>query len=306
MDREHLKSYVWSLPERVVRSVSAIAAGVLREVGEVALPIRVRRSRLYQSLVDSTLRFLIEQVGQVEGTYAAAGELPQDFLIRRTAGNILEVAGIVAFSASPVWVLAALADVTGAGRDLISEIGEALKKDGLLEPGRNFESVDQLLDGFERSAGRLAETVNTPPLDVATLRQEWNQFRDEVRKIPVGNLPSPGTIRGEWQELKQEAAAQDRSVLELSAAIAVSAIRKLPDNARWLSRAARTSARRTGEVLAGALLDHYRTTLAEIRETGYLRYWMREFRPYLAGALQQFSPKRSSVTERLLKRRSPG
>jgi hypothetical protein len=278
----------------------------LREVGEVALPIRVRRSRLYQSLVDSTLRFLIEQVGQVEGTYAAAGELPQDFLIRRTAGNILEVAGIVAFSASPVWVLAALADVTGAGRDLISEIGEALKKDGLLEPGRNFESVDQLLDGFERSAGRLAETVNTPPLDVATLRQEWNQFRDEVRKIPVGNLPSPGTIRGEWQELKQEAAAQDRSVLELSAAIAVSAIRKLPDNARWLSRAARTSARRTGEVLAGALLDHYRTTLAEIRETGYLRYWMREFRPYLAGALQQFSPKRSSVTERLLKRRSPG
>jgi hypothetical protein len=305
MDREQLKAYVWSLPERVVRSVSAIAAGVLREVGEVALPIRVRRSRLYQSLVDSTLRFLIEQVGQVEGTYAAAGELPQDFLIRRTAGNILEVAGIVAFSASPVWVLAALADVTGAGRDLISEIGEALKKDGLLEPGRNFETVDQMLDGFERSAGRLAESVNTPPLDVATLRQEWNQFRDEVRKIPVGNLPSPATIRGEWQELKQEAAAQDRSVLELSAAIAVSAIRKLPDNARWLSRAARTSARRTGEVLAGALLNHYRITLAEIRETGYLRYWMREFRPYLAGALQQFSPKRSSITERLLRRRSP-
>jgi hypothetical protein len=304
MDREQLKSYVWSLPERVVRSVSAIAAGVLREVGEVALPVRVRRSRLYQSLVDSTLRFLIEQVGQVEGTYPAAGELPQDFLIRRTAGNILEVAGIVAFSASPVWVLAALADVTGAGRDLIGEIGEALKKDGLLEPGRNFETVDQMLDGFERSAGRLAESVNTPPLDVSTLRQEWNQFRDEVRKIPVGNLPSPATIRGEWQELKQEAAAQKRSVLELSAAIAVSAIRKLPDNARWLSRAARTSARRTGEVLAGALLNHYRTTLAEIHETGYLRYWMREFRPYLAGALQQFSPKRSSMTERLLKRRS--
>jgi hypothetical protein len=304
MDREQLKSYVWSLPERVVRSVSAIAAGVLREVGEVALPARVRRSRLYQSLVDSTLRFLIEQVGQVEGTYPAAGELPQDFLIRRTAGNILEVAGIVAFSASPVWVLAALADVTGAGRDLIGEIGDALKKDGLLEPGSNFETVDQMLDGFERSAGRLAESVNTPPLDVTTLRQEWNQFRDEVRKIPVGNLPSPATIRGEWQELKQEAVAQDRSVLELSAAIAVSAIRKLPDNARWLSRAARTSARRTGEVLAGALLNHYRTTLAEIRETGYLRYWMREFRPYLAGALQQFSPKRSSITERLLKRRS--
>ena len=43
----------------------ALAGGALREIGEVGLPMRVRRTRLYRSLVDSTLRFLIEQVGGV-------------------------------------------------------------------------------------------------------------------------------------------------------------------------------------------------------------------------------------------------
>src|SRR5207247_11355317 len=105
---------------------------------------------------------------------------------------------------------------------------------------------------------------------------------------------------GTRRDLKQEAAAQGRSVTELSSAIAVSAIRKLPDNARWLSRAVRISARHTGQVLGRGLLEHYRSTLAEIRETGYVRYWGREFKPYLAGALRQFSPKQATATERLL------
>src|SRR5438477_6294141 len=141
MDREGLKSYVWSLPERVLRSTVALAGGALREVSQVALPARVRRSRLYHSLVDITLRFMIEQVGQVDGVYPAEGALPKDFLMRRTAGHVLEVAGIVAFRASPVWVLAALADVTGAGRDLIAEIADTLAKEGMLQPGRRFENV---------------------------------------------------------------------------------------------------------------------------------------------------------------------
>ena len=92
-------------------------------------------------------------------------------------------------------------------------------------------------------------------------------------------------------------------VLQLSSVMALAAVRELPESAQWLSRAAQVCGRRTGEVLARGLLDHYRTSLAEIREAGYLRYWLREFRPYLKGAVQQFSSKRVSSTERLLRRR---
>ena len=58
-------------------------------------------------------------------------------------------------------------------------------------------------------------------------------------------------------------------------------------------------------MVAAALLDHYRTNLKEIRETGYVRYAVRKFRPYLYAAVSQFSPKHQSLTERLLTRRKP-
>src|SRR6185312_8729096 len=49
--------------------------------------------------------------------------------------------------------------------------------------GHKFDTVDQLLDGLERTAGRLTETVNTPPLDVASLRAEWAELRREVSSV---------------------------------------------------------------------------------------------------------------------------
>jgi hypothetical protein len=118
-------------------------------------------------------------------------------------------------------------------------------------------------------------------------------------------------VQGAWRDLQREAAAQRTSVVQLSSAMALSAVRELPENARWLSKAAQVCGRRAGEVLAGGLLDHYRKSLDEIREIGYGRYWLREFSPYLKGALQQFSASRESMTERLLRRRrakqpSPG
>ena len=120
-----LKRYLFTLPERLVRSVVGLGAGVAREVGDLALPQSVRQSRLYQNLVDTTLRFLIEQVGEVEGVYESSEKLADNFLARRTVGNAIEALGIVAFRASPVWVLAALADVCGLGRHLIPEIAAA-------------------------------------------------------------------------------------------------------------------------------------------------------------------------------------
>lgn len=298
----NIRGYLCSLPERVVRSVTGLAAGTLREIGEAALPARLRRTRLYHVMVDSTLRFFIEQVGQVEGTYPGGDEEMKNFIVRRTAGNVLEVAGIVAFRASPVWVFAALADLTGAGRDLVADIAAELKKEGLLDPDARFETIDQLLDGLEGMSGRLAVSINAPPLDVETLRGEWARLQEEGRKLTSAQLPSPAALWAQWREAKQTASEQERSVFEVSAAMSLAAVRRLPENARWLSRAVQVSTRRTGQVLAQSLLDDYGRTIREMRAEGFFGYWYREFKPYLAGALEQFSPERTSLTERLLNR----
>ncbi|MGH9627702.1 MAG: hypothetical protein ACRD7E_05095 [Bryobacteraceae bacterium] len=302
MSSVKVSHYLLSLPERVLRSASAVAGGLAREIGDAAVPSALRRTLLYQQMVESTLRFLIEKVGQVEGTYPSETKLAEDFLIRRTAGNGLEIVGVLAFHASPVWVMAALADVTGAGRKLIQEIAASLQQEGLLEADASFENVDQMLDGLEKSAARVSEAFNTPPLDVEGLRREWAEIRNQVAGIPRPNLPSPELLWKQWRDLQQEAALQKRSVFELSSLMALSTVRQLPANLRRLSKSARFAARRTGGVFAGALLDHYRDTLTEIRQEGFLAYWRREFRPYLAGAVAQFAPERISLTQRLLEK----
>ncbi len=286
----------------MIRSTLGLGAGVAREVGAIALPAGIRRSQLYQNVVDTTLRYLIEVVGGAEGVYTDELSLADNFLARRTAGNAVEVLGIVAFRASPVWVLAALADLCGAGRHLIPEMADALKAQGLLEKDTQFTSVDQLLDGLERTSSRLAATVNTPPLDVASLRQEWEGIRDEARRLQPGNLPSRETISDMWAKLKTESARQGRSVFETSSMMALSAVRTFPERVRWLYASARVGATRTGQIFASALLDHYRQTLTEMRETGYLKYSARQLRPYFRAAANQFSPRRRTLTERVLEK----
>jgi len=226
--------------------------------------------------------------------------LPDNFLARRTAGNAVEVLGIVAFRASPVWVLAALADLCGMGRHVIPEIADALKAQGLLEKDAEFSSVDQMLDGLERTSSRLAAAINTPPLDVAGLRKEWETIRKEARGLEPGSLPSRATITNVWAQLKTESARQGRSIFETSSMMAVTAARALPDGVRWLSASARVSATHTGHMFAAALLDHYRLTLSEIQQVGYVAYARRQFHPYIRAAVDQFSPKRRTLTQRLL------
>src|SRR5437899_4485574 len=190
-----LRNFLLSLRERGLRSASALAGGLLREVGDIAIPKTIRRSQLYRNIVEATLQFLIEKVGQVEGVYPNGEKLSKDFLVRRAAGNGIELIGILTFHASPVWVLAALADATGAGRFLVREITASLKAEGLLDQKAEFNTVDEMLVGLEASAGRLAATINTPPLDVKSLRQEWNALRDDLARIAPRQLPGRQALR---------------------------------------------------------------------------------------------------------------
>ncbi|MEE9217783.1 MAG: hypothetical protein V3U98_01810 [Acidobacteriota bacterium] len=295
-----LGRYLLSLPERAVRSATAISAGLLRELGETTLPAPVRRSKLYRTMVQDTLRFLIEEVGSVQGAFPAEGPLSDRFAVRRAAGNGIELVGILAFRASPVWVLAALADLSGTGRRLVRDIAGALKQEGLLDPDTKFDSVDQILDGLEQTSGKLADTVNTPPLDVASLRRDWRELRDRARRIPPSRLPTAERLRAQWRDLRQAAASQQRSVFEVSSLMALSAAQRLPESLWWLSRSAALAARCTGQMFAGPLLDHYSTTLEEIRARGFLRYWKEQFEPYLRAAAAHFSPRRPTLTERIL------
>ena len=284
-----------------MRSLAALSGGLLNELGNVVLPAAVRRTTLYRTMVGVALRFLIEEVGQVEGIYPPENQLDGNFLIQRAASHGVELLGILAFHASPVWVLAALADATGGAGKLVGEISQALKEEGLLEGDGHFETMEQVLDGLEKTSGHLATTLNLPPVNIARLRREWTRLKEEVAAIPPRNIPARERIERLWGDVRESAKRQGRSVFVVSSLMAVSTVAHVPSDLIWLSRAARSAARRTGKVLGEAILDHYAQVLIEIERGGFLAYWSQEFRPYLRAAAEQFAPGRESSTERLLR-----
>ena len=60
-----LRSFLASLPERLVRSVAALLGGTVHETAALALPRFARRSRLYEATAKNMLRITVEFVGGV-------------------------------------------------------------------------------------------------------------------------------------------------------------------------------------------------------------------------------------------------
>jgi hypothetical protein len=288
--------YAVSLPERAVRSVTALGAGALRELCELGLPAGIRNSALYRATAGVGFRFFIQHVGLVRGIYSEEDPLSRKFVRRYAVGTSIELLSLVNFFVSPVWVLAALGDATRAGKTLFSEIGDALKAEGLLDADASFESMEQLLGGLERTSTHLALTVNMPPLDAAGLRREWEQFRGNMASIPQAQLPSAAEVKRAWNNLRSTSRELNQSVFSVSAAMGMSALAAIPSQLQWLSRSAVIAARTGGLVVGGVFLEHYTAASKELRAKGFAAY----SRPYLVAAVRNFLPEKQSSTEWLL------
>src|SRR5262249_50127702 len=145
---DHL-TYTLSLPERAVRSVVAMAAGATKIVTDAVLPGPLRRSRTYAALVGNAQRFMIEKIGEVEGAYEAeGGGLPEDYVPRKVAGNVLEAAGIFSVHLSPLWVFAIAADVAQGGREYLHRLTEELRRDGVIDSNVQVNELDDVLDAL--------------------------------------------------------------------------------------------------------------------------------------------------------------
>src|SRR5215218_3988198 len=126
------RSYLASLPERTARAGAALTGGLVYEASEVVLPIAVRRSKFYQAIIGRLLRITIELVGGVEGVYPAQEMPVQELLVRKTAGNVVELSSFVAVGWSPLWLLAGASDLVGGTKVYLRALVAELRHAGVL------------------------------------------------------------------------------------------------------------------------------------------------------------------------------
>jgi hypothetical protein len=278
------RRYLASLPERVVRSVSAVVGGTVHESAQLLLPRLIRRSRLYEVSAKNLLRILVEGVGAVKAASAESNApAPAQLAIRKGAGNVVELGSFLAFGFSPLWLLAAASDVTHGSRVYIRELVEELKAAGVVAEGADIGSVDDLLGVLEGTSGRTARLVDMPPLEVEELRTSLRELREEA-----ADLPSPQELAQVYEGLQLEAARENRTMLEVSSGIGLAFLL----SARNVSRT--------------HLITPYQEDWKPVGDEGFAAYALRVGRPYAEALAGHFQPEQRTYTERFLSRNDPG
>jgi hypothetical protein len=273
------RSYLASLPERTARAGAALTGGLVYEASEVVLPLAVRRSKLYQAIVGRLLRIIIELVGGMEGVYPTQEMPVRELLVRKTAGNVVELSSFLAVGWSPVWLLAGASDLVGGTKVYLRTLVAELQDSGLLAPEADVASFEELLTALEDTSGVLADTVDVPPLNITSVRTSWQELQRQA-----ADLPDAATLEKIYSELQLAARQEDRSVLEISSMVALGAVR-------------------TGVRLGSVhIFDYYRHALRTIVEEGLLSFLRRTSTPYLTRAGSHFDPRSSTYSERLLRR----
>lgn len=273
------RSYLASVPERTARAGAALAGGLVYETSEVLLPLAVRRTRLYQAIVGRLLRILIELVGGVEGVFPTEDMRARELLARKTAGNVIELGSFLAVGWSPVWLLAGASDLIGGTKVYLRVLTRELRDAGVLSEEVDVASFEDLLSALEGTSGVLSDTVDVPPLNIASVRTSWQELRRQVEELP--DAEGLGKI---FSDLQLAARQEDRSILEISSVVALGAVH-------------------AGVRLGNAhVFDYYRSALRTIVEEGLLSFLHRTSTPYLTQAASHFNPRSSTYSERLLRR----
>jgi hypothetical protein len=278
-------AYALSLPERLVRTIGAALGGTVHETAELVLPRLVRRSRLYEATAKNLLRVTIELVGGVERPDVAdefepsAGRLA----VRKTAGNVVELGSIAAFGFSPLWLLAAAADVTRGTRVYLDVLVAELKTAGVLAADVELRSVDELLAALQGASGTTARLIDIPPLEVEALRRSLADLRADAEGIP-----SAGELAVAYDGLVAEATREGRSLLEVSVGVGLAFF---------------NAARHVGRQ---HVLDPYTEDLRPVRDEGFGAYAVRVSRPYASAIARHWAPETHTLTQRGLGRLPPG
>lgn len=176
--------YTLSLPERLVRSAAAAVGGASKLLTDTLIPEPLRRTTAYTAMIGNTQRFFIEKVAEVQGAYPADEQatLPENFMQRAIAGNVINAAGLFAVHLSPLWVFAFVSDMAHGSKTYLSKLVQELKTEGVISPEANIKGVDDLLEALGRAGKDTAQVFDLPPVDVDSL----TKLRDDLTRGYAG------------------------------------------------------------------------------------------------------------------------
>lgn len=292
--------YTLSLPERYLRGLTALLGGMLRETTELLVPNFVKDTTTYNIFVGNLLRFAIENVGEVEGVYSDEG-LGEDYASRKLLGNAIEGIGIATVHVSPLWIFAFFADSVKGGQIYLKRLRAELIEKGYIDSGDESDSIQDLLEGIERTTTSFAQNIDTPPISKAEVMDNLKEIQDSVGGLFSKTGKVAGEVKVEVSNLMQDfletASEEGQTLMELSGVMTLQAANR----AKKTAGVAITVPQVAGQILYENILVYYSDTLSDIHQRGYAVVASETIEPYGSAIIKQFNSEKGTWTEKLFR-----
>jgi len=291
--------YSTSLPERTLRSASALAGGLVRESTNWLVPLAFRNSKSYSIFVKQMLDFACNDIGGVKrvlGTGKEDGKSEQVDLARKTVGNLLDMSALATFHLSPLTVLAIFSDVAYGSKVYLKQLSSRLKEQGIIDQETTIDGATDLIDALERASGKAVGMFDQPPISIDGLRKTIQETRDAVNDVdPVKLLPF-AEIDQMWRQMELAAKEQKASIWDVSATMSVVAL----NNIAAIGQGTVVSLEIAGNMFQEHIIQHYWEGLRAIEREGLVQTLSTGSQPYLEAVWTNFALDRKTWTEQLL------
>lgn len=296
--------YGLSLPERAMRSTTALVGGTVHEAGEALLPQVFRSSRTYTVFIQQSLDFILTQVGSVKRPAAASDSEASDqsLLAKKAVGSFLDLAGLATLHLSPMTVLALVSDIAYGSSTYLRELSAELQAAGVLDQQVTIENATDFLDAVRHASLTSSQVFDTPPLSVEGLKETIAQTTAAVRQIDLRQILPQSELQQMWDSIREVAGREGVSPFEVSSTLALYSLGKVG----VLKQGALSSISVAGNLFERHIFDHYRTGLDTIRSRGMFTLLAENYQPYVAAVWTNFSSTNVTLTEELLSGRLMG
>ena len=292
--------YSISLPERYLRGLTGLLGGMLHETTELLIPDFVKDTTTYNIFVGNLLRFAVENVGEVEGIYNDDG-LDEDYASRKLLGNAIEGIGIATVHMSPLWIFAFFADSVKGGKIYLKRLRAELIEKGYIDSENESDSIQDLLEGIERTTTSFAQNIDTPPLSRDEIMDNLEEIQDSIGGLFSKTGRVAGDVKDEISNLMQDfletASEENQTLMELSGVMTL----QVTNRAKKAIAVATTAPQVAGKILYENILVYYSDTLSDINQRGYAVVASETIEPYGGAIIKHFSSEKETWTEKLFR-----
>jgi DNA/RNA-binding domain of Phe-tRNA-synthetase-like protein len=292
-----------SVPERLLRSSSAMIGGVLKESTELLVPQAFRTSRSYSIFVQQMLDFMTHDVGGVDRPEGEESSTDvENYVARKAVGNFIELAGLATLHLSPLTILAVVSDLAYGSQVYLAELAEELKREGVIPEDSTINHASDLLDAVRSASGVTAQAFDLPPTSIDGLQQTIQQTQEAVGRLDPTLIFPQAEIDRIWLDLQEISRREGISLLGVGGAVSLLAVDRVAD----LGTGALSAVRVAGNLVDANVLQHYSDCLSQIHERGFYQSLADVSAPYMEAVWNNFSMEKTTITQEVLSGRLTG